>query len=99
MVNSISILKQIIRAIFLIFCVSIFSFVLVSLSPLDPIEMNLGQTIKGSMSPEQLKKIQEYWGVGTPLIERYISWFKDFLRGDMNISLLYRRPEIGRAHV
>lgn len=94
MKTSTSILKQIIRAIFLIFCVSIVSFILVSLSPLDPIEMNLGQTIKGSMSPEQLQKIQDYWGVNTPLVDRYISWFKDFLKGDMNISLLYRRPVI-----
>lgn len=89
-----SIVKQIVRAIFLIFCVSVISFTLVSLSPLDPIEMNLGQTVKGSMSPEQLKKVQEYWGVNIPLGERYISWIKDFLRGDMNISLLYRRPVI-----
>lgn len=83
-----SIIKQIVRAVFLIFCVSLASFILVSLSPLDPIQMNLGQTIKGSMSPKQLKKIQDYWGVNTPLIERYLSWIKDFLRGDMNISLL-----------
>lgn len=89
-----SIIKQIVRAVFLIFCVSLISFILVSLSPLDPIQMNLGQTIKGSMSPEQLKKIQDYWGVNTPLIERYLSWIKDFLRGDMNISLLYRRPVV-----
>ncbi len=89
-----SIIKQIIRAIFLIFCVSVVSFTLVSLSPLNPVEMNLGQTVKGSMSPEQLKKVQDYWGVNTPLIERYLSWFKDFLRGDMNISLLYRRPVV-----
>lgn len=89
-----SIIKQIVRAVFLIFCVSLISFILVSLSPLDPIQMNLGQTIKGSISPEQLKKIQDYWGVNTPLIERYLSWIKDFLRGDMNISLLYRRPVV-----
>lgn len=89
-----SIIKQIVRAVFLIFCVSLVSFILVSLSPLDPIQMNLGQTIKGSMSPEQLKKIQDYWGVNTPLIERYLSWIKDFLRGDMNISLLYRIPVV-----
>ena len=86
------IIKQIIRIILLLFCISLISFVLVSLSPIDPVQMNLGQATIGSLSAEQLEKVQEYWGVNTPILERYIIWAKDFLKGDMKISLIYRRP-------
>jgi peptide/nickel transport system permease protein len=67
---------------------------LVSLSPLDPLDVNLGQALKGSMSAEQLQKVREYWGVDVPILEKYWCWLKDFLRGDMKVSLLYRRPVI-----
>lgn len=83
---------QAVRMLVLIFLVSIFAFVLLSLSPVDPLQTNVGQAAIGSMSPEQVEKLRAYWGVDTPPIERYLSWASDFIRGDMGISLLYRRP-------
>ena len=84
--------KQILRMGILLAAVTAAVFFLLSVSPIDPLTTNVGQTALGSMSPEQVAKLQEYWGVGVPPLTRFLSWAKDFLRGDMGVSLLYRRP-------
>lgn len=84
--------KQVLRMVILVVLVSILSFILLSVSPIDPLQTNVGQAALGSMSPEQIAKLQSYWGVGVPPAERYLAWAKDFIRGDMGMSLLYRRP-------
>jgi peptide/nickel transport system permease protein len=76
----------------LLVLVSMAAFFLVSVSPLDPLTTNVGQAALGSMSSEQIARLQEYWGVNTPPVTRYLAWAGDFLKGDMGISLLYRRP-------
>lgn len=84
--------KNLIRMILLLVAVSIAAFVLVSVSPIDPLQANVGQAALGSMSAEQIEKLQAYWGVGVPPMERFMSWASDFFRGDMGVSLLYRQP-------
>lgn len=84
--------KNIIRMALLLVCVSMAAFFLVSISPVDPLQANVGQTALGSMSPAQIAKLETYWGVNTPPVERYLNWAGDFFRGDMGISLLYRQP-------
>ncbi len=83
--------KQAIRMILLLACVSIIAFFLVSVSPVDPLQANVGQAALGSMSQEQIGKLEAYWGVGTPPVQRFLSWASDFFRGDMGVSLLYRQ--------
>lgn len=89
--NCLFIGKNLIRMILLLVAVSIVAFALISASPIDPLQANVGQAALGSMSQEQIAKLQEYWGVGQPPVERYLSWAKDFVRGDMGTSLLYRQ--------
>lgn len=83
--------KNIIRVILLLFTVSVLTFTLVSISPIDPLQANVGQAALGSMSQEQKEKLESYWGVDTPPVERYWNWAKDLLKGDMGESLLYRQ--------
>lgn len=77
--------------ILLLICVSIAAFFLVSVSPIDPLQANVGQAALGSMSEEQIAKLEAYWGVGEPPVRRFIAWASDFFRGDMGVSLLYRQ--------
>lgn len=84
--------KQALRMVILLAAVTVAVFFLLSVSPIDPLTTNVGQTALGSMSPEQVEKLREYWGVDVPPLTRFLSWAKDFLRGDMGVSLLYRRP-------
>lgn len=75
----------------LLAAVSLVAFGLVTLSPIDPLQANVGQAALGAMSEEQKEKLESYWGVDTPPLERYWNWAKDFVRGDMGVSLLYRQ--------
>ncbi len=84
--------KQMIRMLLLLFFVSVAAFTLVSVSPIDPLQANVGQAALGAMSQEQIAKLSEYWGVGVPPVERFFAWAGDFFRGDMGVSLLYRQP-------
>ncbi|WP_312430863.1 ABC transporter permease [Lacrimispora sp.] len=85
-------LKQLARMAVLLFLVSAAAFFLVSVSPIDPLKVNIGQAALGSMSQEQIAKLSEYWGTGLPPAERFFSWAGDFIKGDMGTSLLYRQP-------
>ena len=84
--------KNFIRMAVLLALVSMAAFFLVEMSPLDPLQTNVGQAALGSMSSEQIQKLREYWGVGVPATKRFLSWAGDFIRGDMGVSLLYRQP-------
>lgn len=80
------------RLLLLVLSVSVVTFTLVSVSPIDPVQANVGQAAMGSMSQEQIEQLQTYWGVDEPPVQRYFAWAKDFIRGDMGVSLLYRKP-------
>ena len=83
--------KNFIRMLLLLLFVSITAFILVSLSPIDPLQANISQTALGSLSQEQIDKLEMYWGVNEAPIERYLAWVRAFLHGDMGTSLLYRQ--------
>ena len=84
--------RKFIRMRLLLITVSIVTFTLVSMSPIDPLQANVGQAALGAMSQEQKAKLEEYWGVNVPPVRRYLNWAGGFVRGDMGISLLYRQP-------
>ena len=84
--------KKLLRAALLLLGVSLAAFLLMSASPLDPLQTNVGQAALGAMSQEQIAQLEDYWGTNTPLPERYLGWLGDFVRGDMGTSLLYRQP-------
>lgn len=84
--------RSLLHLILLLLAVSQVSFLLVSMSPVDPLQTNVGQTALGSMAPEQIEKLQAYWGVGVPVWKRFFSWISGICHGDFGISLLYRRP-------
>ena len=83
--------KNLLRIILLLFAVSILTFALVSASPIDPLQANVGQAALGSMSEEQKEKLRSYWGVDEPPVQRYLNWLNAFIKGDGGISLLYRQ--------
>lgn len=84
--------RKFIRMLLLLATVSMATFALVSLSPVDPLQANVGQAALGSMSEEQREKLEAYWGSDEPAVQRYLNWAADFLGGDWGISLLYRQP-------
>lgn len=80
------------KLVTLLLAVSVVAFVLVSLSPVDPVQQYVLGV--GSVSPEQRLELEEYWGVNDPPAERFVNWITALVHGDFGTSLLYRRPVI-----
>lgn len=82
--------RYMIRLVTLLIAISIISFILVSMSPVDPVQQYVGAVPNVSM--EQREKIAQYWGLDKPPVERFGIWAKSLLQGDFGTSLIYRRP-------
>lgn len=78
------ILKRFLQAIPLLFLVSIISFFIIRLSPVDPLgELRLNPSI----SQETLKSEQQRLGLDKPKIVQYGLWLKSFLKGDLGVTV------------
>ena len=80
------------RFALLMVAVSVLVFVLVSVSPIDPVQANVGQAAYASMSPEKKAELARVWGGGIPLWERYAAWASAFVQGDWGTSLRFNAP-------
>lgn len=80
-----------IKIVTLLLAVSTISFVLIMVSPIDPVQqyiLGLGTAV----SPEQRVEIEDYWGINEPPAERYLTWLSALLHGNLGESAIYRRP-------
>ena len=77
------ILKRILQSIPLLILVSIISFFIIRLSPVDPLaELRLNP----SVSQETLQKETLRLGLDKPIIVQYGKWAKSFVKGDLGIT-------------
>jgi len=82
----------ILRGITLLIAVSVICFILVNISPVDPV-LSYRLANPGA-SPEHIARIESFWGVHESPIERYFNWVSAVLSGDFSESLIFRRPVI-----
>ena len=80
-----------VRFIILIIAVAIFSFVLLDLSPIDPVNAYLRGA---AVSEAQRQILQQYFGTNVPLTTKIWHWLLDLLQGNLGTSLIYRQPVI-----
>jgi len=77
------ILKRILQSIPLLIIVSLISFFIIRLSPVDPLaELKLNP----SVSKETLQKETERLGLDKPIIVQYGKWAKSFVKGDLGVT-------------
>ncbi len=82
---------KLVRFIILMLAVAIFSFILLDLSPINPVTVYL----KGAaVSPAQRAILEQYFGVGVPLPTKIYHWLCDLAQGNLGTSLIYRVPVI-----
>lgn len=85
--------KEIFLFLLLILAVSFISFLLLDLSPIDPIA-SFARARSVGLSPEDKQELIKVWGLDQPLIARYFSWLLNLFRGDLGISNIYGRKVI-----
>ena len=78
------IIKRMMSAIPILLIVSIISFFLIRLSPVDPLAQ---LKLNPSISKETVEKETKRLGLDKPLIIQYFIWFKNFSTGDMGYCI------------
>ena len=77
------ILKRIIQTIPLLVIVSLISFFIIRLSPVDPLaELRLNPAV----SQETIQRETQRLGLDKPIIVQYAKWAKSFIQGDLGIT-------------
>lgn len=82
------ILKRLGISIIVVFLVSILSFTLVHMLPGDPAVLALGS----EASEQDVETFREKYNLNKPVVEQYVIWITDAVRGDLGDSITYSRP-------
>ena len=80
------------RGVTLLIATSVVCFILVTISPIDPVRSYI--LANPGVSQENIARMEEFWGVNEPVVERYFNWARAVLSGDFGDSLIFRRPVI-----
>ena len=83
--------RKIIRFIILLIFVILLSFVLIDMSPINPVKTYISNVI---ISQDQIAALESYWGVNEPVTTKLINWLINILHGDLGTSLIFRIPVI-----
>lgn len=84
--------RHIVRFALLMLAVGLAVFALVSMSPIDPVQANVGQAAYVNMSEAKRAQLASYWGDDMPFWERFANWAGALLQGDMGTSLRFNAP-------
>lgn len=91
------IIKRILYSILILFAVSVILYILVRCLPMDYVEQKfLSQAAQGTISPEELYRIKELYGLAdnsfVGILRGYWNWLISALSGDLGTSFLYNQP-------
>ena len=84
--------RKIVRFAILLIFVILLSFLLVDMSPINPVKTYIANL--GVSSPEKIAALESYWGVNEPITSKMANWLSNILRGDFGTSLIFRMPVI-----
>lgn len=89
--NKRALFNKILELMITVLIVSLLSFVLMRLSPVDPATAYAKRSI-GSPTVEQIEAIRERLGFNKPIYEQYINWLKNLINFDLGQSLSNGKP-------
>lgn len=80
------IIRRILIAIFVIFCVSVFSFSLLHMMPGDPARLALG----AEASEEDVQALREEMNLDKPILTQYLLWVDGVFHWEFGRSIIYK---------
>ncbi len=83
--------QKLLRLGLLLIAVAIFTFVLLSFSPIDPVRAYIGADMM-QISADQQALIAERWGLDQPMWNRFLDWLGQLLQGNLGTSLVFNQP-------
>ena len=83
-------LKRLVEAIGVIFCISLITFFVLNIVPGNPVEIMLGEFADQAT----IARVTHEMGLDQPIHIQYISWLTNMLKGDFGMSYFQNRPVI-----
>ena len=83
-------IRRLLHAIFVLLGVSIVIFFLIHLAPGNPVDLILGD----NATPEQVAAASAKYGLDKPLVEQYIIWLGNVLKGDLGDSIYFHQSNL-----
>ncbi|MGB7085036.1 MAG: ABC transporter permease, partial [Phormidesmis sp.] len=83
--------QKLLRLGLLLMAVAVFTFVLLSLSPIDPVQAYIGADMM-QISADQQALIAERWGLDQPMGSRFLDWLGQLVQGNLGTSLVFNQP-------
>ncbi len=83
-------LKRLVEAIGVIFCISLITFFVLNIVPGNPVEIMLGEFADQAT----IARVTHEMGLDQPIHIQYISWLTNMLKGDFGVSYFQNRPVI-----
>ncbi|MGI6230927.1 MAG: ABC transporter permease [Tractidigestivibacter sp.] len=81
-------IKRILQAIGVIFCISAITFFILNIVPGDPVRIMVGD-----MADEQtIETVRHNMGLDRPVLEQYFTWLGNLLHGDFGTSYTQNKP-------
>ncbi len=77
--------RRLLMSIAVLFIVTVMIFVIVRLSPGDPVKNRIGPY--GDYSPQNVARIEKELGLDKPIVVQYGIWIGNCLKGDLGVSL------------
>ena len=84
-----ALIERILQLIPVLLGISIIVFVMITLTPGDPVEIMLGDQIS---TPEQEAALRRDMGLDLPVLERFFQFLGNAVTGDFGNSFFHRRP-------
>lgn len=86
------VLRRIVIAVPVLFGISVAGFVILALTPGDPVLSKIEPEVLARLTPEQIEQRRRELGLDGPVLVRYLRWLGDVLRGDLGYSIVSGRP-------
>ena len=83
-------LKRILQAIGVVFCISLITFFVLNIVPGNPVEIMLGEFADKAT----IARVTHEMGLDQPIYIQYINWLKNMLTGDFGTSYFQNNPVI-----
>jgi len=85
-------LKKLLAMIPKFLAITVFLFVLLEISPGDPLTRMVDPDTYADMTPHMMEEYRESLGLNRPAVIRYFSWLGGLLQGDFGYSMSARMP-------
>lgn len=83
--------KKIVRLAILLIFVILLSFLLLDMSPINPVKTYISNVV---ISQDQIAQLEAYWGVNEPITSKMANWLGNIIQGNFGTSLIFRVPVI-----